>query len=168
MLLIMYIAAIVAANLTIAYFGASATAVVAFVFIAFDITSRDRLHELWHDRGLHWKMPLLILTGAAVSFALNTAALPISVASFVAFIAAGATDTAVYQWVHKAQWVTKVNISNVASAVVDTLVFVVLAFGFPVLWNVVLWQIVAKVVGGFVWSILLAKKGLQQWKPLGS
>jgi uncharacterized PurR-regulated membrane protein YhhQ (DUF165 family) len=164
----MYLAAIIAANLTIAHFGASATAVVAFVFIAFDITVRDSLHEQWYGRGLQWKMPLLILVGAVVSFALNTAALPIAVASFVAFIAAGATDTAVYQWVHKAQWFHKVNISNVASAVVDTLVFVVLAFGFPVLWHVVLWQIVAKIAGGLGWSILLKKKGTRQWNPLGS
>ena len=41
----MYLAAIVAANLSVAAFGLAVSIANAFIFIALDLTSRDRLHE---------------------------------------------------------------------------------------------------------------------------
>jgi hypothetical protein len=60
-LIALYLAAIVAANLSVAYFGPASTIVNAFLFIGLDLTARDRLHDAWHGRGLAWKMTLLII-----------------------------------------------------------------------------------------------------------
>jgi len=43
----LYLVAIVAANLSVAYFGASASIFNAFLFIGLDLTTRDLLHEQW-------------------------------------------------------------------------------------------------------------------------
>src|SRR5690242_264188 len=92
----MYLAAIVAANLTVAWFGPSVVIVNAFVFIALDLTSRDRLHEAWHGRGLEWKMAALIASGSLLSWLIDGAAGPIALASFVAFAVSAALDTLIY------------------------------------------------------------------------
>jgi uncharacterized PurR-regulated membrane protein YhhQ (DUF165 family) len=48
-----------------------------------------------------------------------------------------------------------VNGSNVVGAAADSLIFPALAFGWPLLWSVVLGLFVAKVAGGFLWSLIL-------------
>ena len=55
----------------------------------------------------------------------------------------------------------RINGSNVPSAMVDSLVFPTLAFG-AFLWPIVLGQFVAKVLGGFVWSLIF--EGFDRWK----
>lgn len=154
----LYLIAIVIANLLVAQFGASVTIVSAFLFIGLDLSTRDSLHEQWHGKGLAWKMALLIATGSALSAALNWNALPIAIASFVAFSAAGLADTVVYALLGERSRLVKMNGSNVISAAVDSIVFPLLAFGFPLLWGIVLGQFVAKVLGGFLWSLLLSKR----------
>ena len=59
-----YLAAIVAANLSVATFGPAVSVANAFVFIALDLSSRDRLHEAWTGRGLAWRMAALIASGS--------------------------------------------------------------------------------------------------------
>jgi hypothetical protein len=150
----LYLTAIVLANLSVAKFGPSVTIVNAFLFIGLDLTSRDALHEAWHGRGLVWKMALLIAAGSLLSWALNRNAGQIALASFVAFACAATVDTITYQILHKRAWMVKVNGSNLFSAATDSLVFPTLAFGsfMPL---VVLGQFAAKVLGGFVWSLIL-------------
>lgn len=155
MLVLIYLAAIVAANLMIAQFGASATIPVAFIFIALDLSTRDALHERWHGVNLWRNMALLIGAGSLVSALLNINALPIAIASCVAFAAAGITDTVVYALLGSRARLVKMNGSNVVSAAVDSFVFPVLGFGWPPLWGIVAGQFVAKVVGGFFWSLVL-------------
>lgn len=152
----LYLSAIVAANLLVARFGPSVTIFTAFLFIGLDLTSRDGLHEAWGNNGLWWKMMLLIGTGSLISYALNSAAGQIALASFVAFAAAGVTDTIVYQALHKRAWMVKVNGSNVASAMVDSIVFPTLAFG-AFLPLIVLGNFAAKVGGGFMWAWIIGK-----------
>lgn len=154
--IIMYLAAIVLANLTVAWFGPAVSVVNAFLFIGLDLTARDKLHDAWHGRGLAWKMALLILTGSAITVALNWQAWRIALASTVAFAVAALVDTLAYHLLRDKARLLRVNGSNVPSALVDSLLFPALAFGFPLLWGVMLGQFVAKVGGGFLWSLILS------------
>lgn len=150
----LYLGAIIAANLLAAAFGPAVTIVNAFLFIGLDLTSRDALHEAWHGRGLFWKMALLIASGSILSWLLNRNAGQIAVASFVAFMCMGAMDAVTYHLLHEKARILKVNGSNIAAAAVDSLIFPTLAFGLlmPV---IVLGQFTAKILGGFVWSLIL-------------
>ncbi len=152
-----YLAAIVAANLLVAAFGPAVSIINAFLFIGLDITARDGLHETWKGRRLWLKMAALIATGSALSWVLNYNAGQIALASFVAFAGAGVADAVVYQLLGDKSRLVKINGSNVVSAAVDSLLFPAIAFGLPLLWWVVAGQFVAKVAGGFVWSLVLKK-----------
>ena len=124
----LYLAAIVAANLSVAAFGATFAVINAFVFIAFDLFARDVLHDRWHGRGLVVRMALLIFTGSVLSALFNINALPIAVASFAAFAVAGLMDMIVYQRLLGAPRWARMNGSNAVSALVDSTVFVLIAF----------------------------------------
>lgn len=152
MIVAIYLAAIVAANVSISLFGPAVAPVNAFLFIGLDLTLRDRLHDSWHNRGLVWKMPALVLTGAALSFVLADPR--IALASGAAFLLAGLADAGTYALLGKRARALRVNGSNVVGAAVDSLVFPTLAFGALLPW-VVLAQFVAKVGGGFVWYAIL-------------
>jgi queuosine precursor transporter len=153
-LILMYLAAIVAANLSIAAFGPAAAPFNAFLFIGLDITARDGLHERWRGRGLGVRMVALVGAGSALSWVIAPAAGRIALASFVAFAAAGLIDALVYHYLrHRPLW-AKVNASNVVSAGVDSVVFPTIAFG-ALLPVVIVAQFVAKVVGGAVWLWVL-------------
>ena len=156
-LIALYLVAIVAANLTIAKFGPSATIVTSFLFIGLDITTRDRLHESWRGKNLWLKMAALIATGSLLSWLLNARAGSIAVASFVAFAASGAADALIYHALRHRPWMWKTNGSNVVSAAVDSLIFPTLAFGAILPW-VVAGQFVAKVAGGALWALLLGSR----------
>lgn len=153
----MYMAAIVCANLSVSALGPSITIVNAFVFIALDLTSRDRLHSAWQGRGLLWKMALLIASGSLLSYALNASAGPIALASLVAFGVSAALDTLMYQLLDQRSYLIKVNGSNLVSAAADSLIFPTLAFGALLPW-IVLGQFLAKVAGGAIWAWLLRRR----------
>jgi uncharacterized PurR-regulated membrane protein YhhQ (DUF165 family) len=156
----LYLGAIVLANLLAATFGPQITILNAFLFIGLDLSSRDKLHEAWHGKGLVWKMGLLILVGSVVSYLFNKNAGQIAVASFVAFGAAAIVDTLVYQVLYRFPRFTKMNGSNIASAAVDSLVFPTLAFG-GFLPLITLGQFLAKVLGGAVWAWILTRNDLK-------
>lgn len=149
---IMYLAAIVLANLAVARFGPSSVIIVAFLFIGLDLTARDRLHDAWRGNHLFGKMALLIATGSILSYLLNRDAGQIALASFVAFAAAAIVDTVVYHLLGGYPRWLRINGSNIPSAAVDSIIFPTLAFG-SFLWPIVLGQFLAKTLGGFVWSL---------------
>lgn len=156
-----YLAAIVAANLSIAHFGPVAAIYNAFFFIALDLVSRDRLHDLWHGRLIR-NMALLIVTGSVLSYLfgiwLGTGPFVgrIAIASAVAFGAAATTDAVVYHFLRRKPWYERVNGSNIAGAAVDSLVFVALwPFGFQFTYAFTLWA--AKVAGGVTWAFILKR-----------
>jgi uncharacterized PurR-regulated membrane protein YhhQ (DUF165 family) len=153
-LITLYLGAIVTANLSVATFGPDVVILNSFLLIALDLVARDRLHEIWHRRGLVWKMGVLIATGSILSFALNAGAGQIALASFLAFAGAAVVDTFVFSRLWRKKWLVRSNLSNVASAAVDSLLFPAIAFGAFLPW-IILWQFVAKVAGGFIWSLLL-------------
>lgn len=153
---LIYLAAIVAANLTVAVWGPSMTIVNAFLFIGLDLTARDRLHDQWHGRLLWPKMAALIATGSVLSWAINRDAGQIALASFVAFALAGAMDAGAYHLLRNRTWSQRVNGSNILSAAVDSIVFPTLAFG-AFMPAIIAGQFMAKVVGGAVWSMIIAE-----------
>jgi uncharacterized PurR-regulated membrane protein YhhQ (DUF165 family) len=149
----MYLVAIVLANLTVAAFGPNMVIVNAFLFIGLDLTARDRLHDAWRGNRLALKMTALIAAGSIISYALNRNAAQIALASFVAFAGASVVDALVYQLLGRYPRWLRINGSNVPSALVDSLLFPTIAFG-AFLWPIVLGQFLAKVLGGFAWSLV--------------
>lgn len=152
---ITYIAALVAANMAVAWFGPAAMPVIAFSLIGLDLTLRDRLHDRWRGRYLWPRMLGLIVTAGLVSYWLNPASGSIAVASVVAFGLASLADAGVYHLLAQRSWQVRANGSNLVGAAVDSLVFPVIAFG-AVLPSIMLAQLAAKVAGGMVWAMVLA------------
>ena len=151
----LYLLAIIIANLTTAWFGPNWSIINAFLLIGLDLTTRDYLHETWRT-GRWWKMVLLIAFGSLISWLLNKDAGKIALASLIAFASAGLVDWLVYSVIKKSH-IWKVNGSNVCSSAVDSFVFPAIAFGFPLMWPVMLGQFVAKVFGGFIWYWILRR-----------
>lgn len=156
-LVIMYLAAIVAANVTVAMFGPQWSIVNAFLFIGLNLTSRDRLHDAWGS-DLRRNMLLLIVAGAGISALFGAGR--IALASAVAFGVSELADAVAYQFMSgKSKKIVQVNGSNVAGAAVDSILFPLLAFGWPPLIPIMLGQFAAKTLGGAVWSIVLFRQG---------
>jgi hypothetical protein len=155
MMVLVYLAAIVLANLTVAWWGPGVAIFNAFLLIGLDLAARDTLHDRWKD-GLIWKMGLLIGTGGLISFLLNSSAGIIAVASTAAFALAAVTDAVVYHLFRHKPYLIRANASNGPAALVDSLVFPTIAFG-GFLPLITLGQFAAKVAGGFVWSLILKR-----------
>lgn len=153
-----YILTLVVANMVVAYFGPASTPVVAFMLIGLDLTLRDRLHDQWQGRHLWPRMLALITSAGLLSYLLNPTSGPIAIASVVAFGLASLADAVAYHLLAGRSWAVRANGSNVVGAAVDSLVFPLMAFG-AALPSIVLAQWVAKVVGGMVWALVIARIG---------
>lgn len=153
----MYLVAIVAANLSTAMFGPGASIINAFLFIGLDLTARDKLHEAWSNNHILPKMALLIVTGSLISWLINSDAGIIAIASMVSFSVAAVVDTIVYHLLQRKAYLVKINGSNLFAATADSFIFPTIAFGsfMPI---VVAGQLIAKILGGFLWSIVLHRK----------
>lgn len=153
---VVYIAALVAANLLVAWFGPWFSLVNAFVLIGLDLSLRDKLHDLWDGENLPIKMGGLIATASIVSYAINPATGMIAFASLAAFCLSMVADSLSYQYLKGKDWMVRVNGSNAAGALVDSVVFPTIAFGGLML-EIVALQFIAKVGGGYIWSKILVK-----------
>ena len=123
-----YVGTIVAANWAVSRFGVvpvgfglMAPAAVYAAGLAF--TLRDLLHELAGRGAVLW----VILAGAMLSVAVATPQL--AIASGVAFAVSELADLAVYDPLHRRRWLLAVAASNVVGLIVDSLLFLWLAFG---------------------------------------
>lgn len=143
---LVYAAAMILANLSVATFGPSVTPVNAFVLIGLDLTMRDWLHV----RIKPLQMAALIAITGGLTYALNPAAGKIAVASACAFSAAALVDWATFTRL-RGSWMYRANGSNVAGAAVDSLIFPTLAFG-ALMPQIVLAQFLAKIAGGAIWT----------------
>lgn len=151
---ITYIAALVAANLLVAWLGPWFSIVNSLVLIGLDLSLRDKLHDHW--QGNPWKIGALIAGAGVISFLLNPASGQIAVASVVAFCASMVADAAVYQTMRYKPWLIKANGSNAAGALADSIIFPTIAFG-GLMPEIVAMQFAAKLVGGAVWSWVFRK-----------
>lgn len=146
--IVIYAAAMTVANLSIATFGPWVSPINAFFLIGLDLTLRDWLHT----RITQKQMFALILASGGITYLANPSAQMIAIASAVAFTAAAVVDWAVFTKM-TGQWIKRANVSNVAGAAVDSLIFPTIAFG-ALMPHIVLMQFVAKVAGGAVWSYI--------------
>lgn len=159
LVILLYAGALVGANLSIAAFGPWVSPINAFILIGLDLTLRDRLHDAWAGMANFWaRMAGLIVFAAGLSYLINPAAGRIALASFVAFVAAGLVDALIYHVMRRrgSDYMLRVNGSNVGAAAVDSLIFPTLAFG-AFLPAIVALQFLAKVAGGFLWSLVLRR-----------
>jgi queuosine precursor transporter len=166
MLIVAYLAAIVAANLLVAAFGPAVVIVNAFVLIAFDLASRDALHDAWRGRQLWLRMAGLIAAGSLLSWLLNVGAGPVALASFLAFALSGAADAVTYHLLRDRARLIRMNGSNVVSGLIDSIVFLGLLATFGGLpWGavpvLVFGQWLAKVAGGALWSVVLTRREMR-------
>jgi len=143
---------IVSANLLVSHYGKIAVIPVAFLLIGLDLTLRDTLHDKWHNNIVR-NMGLLILVGSIITYLINASAVKIAIASFAAFGSATITDSIVYHFFRKRSFLVRSNASNLAGAIVDSFMFVTIAFGFSPI--VSLLQFIAKAIGGAIWSWLM-------------
>ena len=150
----LFIAAIVAANFSVATFGPMVTPINAFLLIGLDLSLRDSLHDKWADDGLVWRMGALIFVASLISYLVNPATGMIAIASCVSFGASSCADAFMYAVVRKRSWLIRSNWSNMAGAAVDSVFFPTIAFG-ALMPEIVLMQFAAKVAGGALWSLLL-------------
>ena len=153
---VVYIAALVTANILVAVFGPKVSVINAFLLIGLDLSLRDKLHDLWRCDRLIAKMGGLIVVAGAISYLMNQAAGPIAIASCVAFCASMAADAVFYEILRHRNKTVQINGSNIAGAAVDSVVFPTLAFG-GLMWEIVALQFFAKTIGGFVWAKVLKK-----------
>lgn len=144
-----YAVAMTVANLLVAKFGPSVTPINAFVLIGLDLALRDWLHV----RLKTWQMSALIATTGLLTYGLNQQAGMIAVASAVAFTVAAVVDWSVFVRM-PGSWIKRSNVSNVAGAAVDSLVFPTIAFG-ALMPHIVAMQFLAKIAGGAVWSLVI-------------
>ncbi len=121
-------------------FGLMAPAGVYVVGIAF--TLRDLLHET----GGRWLVLGAIAIGAVLSVLVASPAL--ALASGVAFTVSEIADLLVYEPLRRRGWLAAVAASNAVGLVIDSIVFLVIAFGSL--------QFLAGQVVGKAWMTLLA------------
>lgn len=150
--ILIYAAAMIVANMTVAHFGPVVAPINAFVLIGLDLVLRDVLHA----RLRIWQMGTLIVGTSALTYLLAPGAAQIAAASAAAFGLAAVADWAVFSRLANWRWFARSNASNVAGAAVDSLVFPTLAFG-ALLPGVVAMQFVAKVLGAALWSTILSR-----------
>ena len=147
----LFLAAVLAANLAVSHFGQSALPFTAFILIPFDMVVRDALHETWRGRGLWLRMALLISTGSILTALLSWDAKQIAIASFTAFLLSGVSNALVYHLLDNQRRIFKMNASNLVAAMVDSIVFPVIAFS-SVSIGLCIAQAGSKFVGGLIWS----------------
>jgi hypothetical protein len=151
-LVVIYVAAMVVANLLVWWLGPWFSPINAFLLIGLDLTLRDVMQEQLN----RWQLAGVIIIGGLITFGVNPAARHIAIASAVAFTVSAIVDWAVYTLLRSRPWLVRSNGSNVVSAAVDSVIFPTLAFGsfMPV---IVLLQFAAKVAGGAVWSLVMQR-----------
>lgn len=122
-----FLGTIVAANWAITIwslvpvgFGLIAPAGVYFAGLAFT------LRDLAHDRLGRWPVVSAVVGGAALSWLI---APRFAVASGVAFLVSELADFAVYDPMRRHGWLRAVAVSNVVGLIVDSALFLMLAFG---------------------------------------
>jgi len=155
--ILIFLLAIVLANLSVAYFGPVSTPFNAFILIGLDLSLRDHIHEKWHGNNLGLKMLGLICAGAAITYLLNRGAGMICVGSVVAFAGALIVDALIYQKLFHKSRMVKMNGSNIGSSLTDSVLFPTIAFGVFMPW-IILFQFLAKVGGGALWAWILTRK----------
>lgn len=151
-LVAVYVAAMVTANMMVWWLGPWFSPINAFLLIGLDLTLRDVMQE----RFSRWQLAGIIAAGGVITWALNPGARHIAVASAVAFTVSAIADWLAYTALRDKPWLVRSNGSNVVGAAVDSVLFPTLAFG-SFMPAIVALQFAAKMAGGLLWSLLLQR-----------
>ncbi len=155
LLVAVYLAAIVAANLITAHYGPTASVYNAFALIGLDLITRDRLADFWGTT--RWaKMALLIAAGSTLSYLIAQDAASVAEASAISFACAETGEGLIYHLLRHRQWVQRANTAAWLGAAIDSLVFPTLAFG-GLMWSTSLGQFTAKTAGALLWSAVIVR-----------
>ena len=152
-LVAVYIAAMVTANLLVWWLGPWFSPINSFLLIGLDLTLRD----VMHDRLTKWQMLAVVLVGGLITWGVNPTAAKIAIASATAFTLSACADWIVYTLLRSKAWLVRSNGSNVVGAAVDSLIFPTMAFG-GFMPHIITMQFAAKVGGGAVWARFLRKR----------
>lgn len=148
---LLYLAAVVGTNVA---FAAVGPVPLTFVLAGLALVARDGVHEAHGRRGAG----ALVLIGTALSALL--AGPGIALASGVAFLVAEVLDLAVYDAVRRRSIALGVLLSGLVGSVVDSLLFLSLAFGSLAFLGPQVTGKVAATVGaaGVVWAVRRARR----------
>jgi len=157
LLVALYVGSAIVANSAIAWFGPWVAPFSAFLLIGLTMACRDRLHDLWNGQHLKRRMAMLIVGMSALSALINPATERIAAASACAFFVSETVDALVFHRLLNRSWFVRSNGSNAVSALVDSIVFLTLAFGafMPL---VILTQWAAKIGGSGLWSWIVRRR----------
>ena len=144
-----YLVAVVAANLLLKHFGPTAAPYIAFGLIGAVLIFRDQFADLVGPQRLAAQTGL-IAAGAILTYLLNQDAAAIAKASVIAFAASEAVEGTLYYGIRKRPWLDRAPLSATAGALVDSVLFISIAFGFT--FSIVFAQFVAKVAGAYLWA----------------
>jgi len=153
-LVVVYLAAIVAANLLVARYGQIALLFTAVALLPTDFLIRDILHSRWEVESKYWffAMALLVGSGGVITLLVNYSAVNVALASSAAFCAAGVSNAAVYASIALDRKFTRMTASNAVASVVDSVLFPLLAFG-TLDWRISAGQAALKFIGGLLLTI---------------
>lgn len=123
------------------------------VFIGVVLTLRDKIHDKY---GL-WTVIKVVLAASVFAYLFGgvTGGIllqRISIASTIAFLFSELTDTGVYEQYIDSPWLSRVLRSNFASSIVDSILFISIAFGVNA-WELMLGQVVVKNLVGGLWAL---------------
>jgi len=151
---LVYCAAMVAANLIVWWLGPWVSPINSFFLIGLDLTLRDKIHD--HFNGNPFALAIIVLVACLATYFINPAADKIAAASAISFSAAALVDWLAYTLLRGRSWMQRVNGSNVAGAAVDSVLFPSIAFG-VFMPAIIALQFAAKVGGGALWSIFFRR-----------
>lgn len=146
---LVYAISMTVANFSVATFGPAVSPINSLVLIGLDLALRDWLQV----RLKLWQMGVLIGVSGWLTYLLNPSAGHIAAASAAAFTAAALVDWAAFTKLRGSRRFRS-NGSNIAGAVVDSIVFPYMAFG-GFLPHIIALQFAAKVLGGWLWSTVI-------------
>jgi uncharacterized PurR-regulated membrane protein YhhQ (DUF165 family) len=160
---ILYIAAVVAANLLVKHYGPQAAPAIAFVAVAAVLIFRDRFADLVGSRTTSQILQAaLIGVGAIATYLLNSDAALIAKASVIAFVASELTEQVLYLLMRNRPWMERAPWAAVPAALVDSVLFITIAFGFS-FW-IIAAQFGCKVGGAYLWANVIDRLGHRRVK----
>jgi uncharacterized PurR-regulated membrane protein YhhQ (DUF165 family) len=151
-LVLVFLGAVVAANLIVTHYGVSSVYYVAAGLIGLDLITRDRLADAWGTK--RWRnMLLMIAAGGAISYYLNRNAATVALASTVAFAGSEGLEAVMYHLFRFQPWNKRAPAAAIFGAVADSVIFISIAFGFT--FQVVYLQSMCKIGGAAIWTLVI-------------
>lgn len=156
-IMLLFLAALVAANLIVNHFGSYGLLFSSALLIPFDFVCRCIIHERYKGTRLLAVLSALTIAASILTYIVNTQAKSVAIASVCGFIAAQLAAGIFYQCFKSKSYFVKVNGSDLVAIVFDSLLFQFIAFG-TIIPTITAGQVCIKLAGGLVWYFLIFKK----------